>query len=498
MFLLCSGIARTQTTYFNIQFDYDSIWNTVFGIVETDSLYLATGVFVSPSTYDTGYVLKLTKSGEFAGLRKIDFYPGNKLRDITPSPTGDAVDIYGIHHNGIDDIENVDLFLCRMDNHSLDTLRVQSFGIPNFGDYANTALIRRTSDNGIVLTGYRFAPGQKGKLLLLKTDSLLNQVFMKTFSKSNQDNHTGFNVIETSDKGFIMVGSRSFNTYDLQGSYLKVDSLGNLLWWKDIVPQGDEEFVILYNIAKKENGNYLVTGEIKKDEPSVLFYEKYLVLEINEDGEVLWRKEYGDVTYDDVYWRGLTLCADGNYLTCGLRRENIDIPDRKEYGTVVKLTPGGEILWERKYTVSTEGKLYDVFHKVIPTSDGGIIACGSTWGDSLTRENSWIVKMDSLGCLEPGCDSISTGVIELPVGENSPIKIYPNPTSGHLTVEAQKGKVMEAVKIYDLQGRRLVNEEYGLGKASLSFDLSDQPPGGYFCSALVGGVWVTRQFILKN
>jgi len=494
---LLSSSLYSQVT-FNIQFDQEFLWNSMPGITEADSFYLGVGNWGSPWTYDTAIIWKISKAGDFISNKKINFYPGSKLYDIVSSPNdSERVEISGLHHAGIDDVVNTDLLLGRFNVVTMDTILVKSFGAADYGDYS-TSLIYRTSDNGIVLTGYRFAPDQKGKLLLLKTDSLLNQVFMKTYSKSNLDNHFGYGVIETPGKGFIVVGSRSFNQYDRQGTYLRVDSLGNQIWWKDIVPQGDEEFIVFHDIVRLENGAYLVLGIKQYFNPGFPRYMVHLILSINEEGEVLWSKEYGSDIYNDAGWRGLTLCLDGNYITGGTTRENQYIPNRKAYGTIAKISPSGEVLWERKYSASTEGQLYDVFWRTIPTSDGGIIACGSTWGDSITKENSWIVKLDSLGCLEPGCDSISTGVVELPVGDNSPIKIYPNPTGGQLTIEAQGGRLITALKIYDLQGRRLKDEVFKPGRGSLSLDLSGEPPGMYFCTALVGGVWVTRQFILKN
>ena len=496
LFLFTTSAIFSQTTYFNIQFDYGSIWNTTFGIVETDSQYLASGVFAAPLIFDTGYVLQITKSGDVSGIRKIDFYPGSKLRDIQLCPTQEGtVDVYGIHHTGFDDVASVDLFLCRLNEFTLDTILVNSFGIPNFGDYSPNLMLR-TSGNGIVITGYQFTPTATiQKLLLLKCDSQFNQVYLKTYSKSSTGLHSGYGAVETPGKGFIIVGSRSFNQYDRQGTYLRVDSLGNQIWWKDIVPQGDEEFIVFHDIVRLENGAYLVLGIKQYFNPGFPRYMVHLILSINEEGEVLWSKEYGSDIYNDAGWRGLTLCLDGNYITGGTTRENQYIPNRKAYGTIAKISPSGEVLWERKYSASTEGQLYDVFWRTIPTSDGGIIACGSTWGDSITKENSWIVKLDSLGCLEPGCDSISTGVVELPVGENSPIKIYPNPTGGQLTIEAQGGRLITALKVYDLNGRRLKDETYKPGRASLTLDLGTAPPGTYFCTALVGGVWVTRQFV---
>jgi hypothetical protein len=474
LFIIIGSKLFAQTTYFNIQFDYQKVWDGTPGMVETDSHYIAVGLGGAPWLNDTVYLLRISKTGEIDSLNELDFFFGSTPVDILPSKKKNVLDFFGMHYDGIDDIMSVDLFLCRMDGITFDAFRVRSFGIPGFGDYSLNPMLR-TSDGGIAITGYRFAPNTNGQLLLLKVDSLWQQVIYKTYFKNSWENQRGHGLVETPDKGFIIVGSRSYETYDRQAAILRVDSVGNLKWWKDIVPQGNEESLWLdYIVSLQEDGTYLVIGQKQVFIFGFARYQIHYILGMNEDGEILWEKEYGDDIYDDVWWRGLSPCQDGNFLTYGVDRERVEIPDHKQYGVIAKLTPTGEVQWERRYTASTEGNLYDVFWKTIPTSDGGILCAGTTWGDSLTRQNSWIVKLDSLGCLEPGC--APTAVVQLPVGERSPVKIYPNPTGGRFTVEAQGGRLIGALKVYDLNGRTRY-EASGLRRA------------------LVGGVWVTRQVV---
>ena len=50
------------------------------------------------------------------------------------------------------------------------------------------------------------------------------------------------------------------------------------------------------------------------------------------------------------------------------------------------------------------GQLRDV----LPTPDGGFIAVGAAYGVSHNGQSygqdAWVIKVDSMGCLEPGCD----------------------------------------------------------------------------------------------
>lgn len=57
--------------------------------------------------------------------------------------------------------------------------------------------------------------------------------------------------------------------------------------------------------------------------------------------------------------------------------------------------------------------------------------------------------------------------------------IYPNPTSGKITVELNGDVKINRILIYDLVGRRVKTEKVG-GRKSVEIDMSQNPPGVYF------------------
>jgi len=492
-FLLISCQALlAQVPYFNIQFDYNHKWEGVTDVIEADSNYVIVGGTGAPFQNDTGLIITVRKSDLTFGTHKLDYFTGTKMRAIAPAPDKSGIILHSRYFIGSQMPANENMFLAKL-NSSLDTVAFKTYGLPNIAEY--TLDMNVGSDGSISLTGYTYQ-GQTtpSEIILFKCDSSLHQIFFKTYTKNLLRNHFGTGLTDTPDKGLIVVGNRYPDSEHSAGIIFKVDSLGNQVWWKDIFRQGVEKHLFLQDIVRKEDGTYLVVGEKVFDPIVGTDYQQYWLLNLDENGEILWSKEYG---YNDwTGWNRIARCSDGNYAMCGYEKdEYANGNTHKQYGVISKVTPSGNLLWHRKYTMSTENKRYDVFNGFTPTSDGGFICVGTVWGDNTSRENAWVVKLDSLGCLEPGCDP-SVSVIELPVGEASPITIYPNPTDGLFTVEAREGQRIGHVRVYDAQGRTVLEKQVEMS-GQVPLDLSAAPPGGYFCAVLVGGVWVVRQVSIR-
>ena len=210
----------------------------------------------------------------------------------------------------------------------------------------------------------------------------------------------------------------------------------------------------------------------------------------DENGNILWSKENGNNDWST--WQRIAATTDGNYVICGYEKDQpLSGGAHKQYGVISKITPGGDLIWHRKYTMSSENKRYDVFYGITPTRDGGFLCAGSVWGDSIARQNAWIVKLDSLGCLAPGC-SPGVGIIELPLAASDPILLFPNPATDILTVATQDKRPIECIQIYDVQGRLLIGQ-IPAGAGQYSVDVRSAPPGVHFCAVRTGGVWFIRQ-----
>jgi hypothetical protein len=106
-------------------------------------------------------------------------------------------------------------------------------------------------------------------------------------------------------------------------------------------------------------------------------------------------------------------------------------------GSILKLNSNRDSLWSRAYSyynnTPTIPEAYGYAeHYILDsklTPDGGIVCSG--WIEQQIQDPSpflqtpWIFKVDSMGCLEPGCQDI--GVSEIVIGLQNSMNIYPNP-----------------------------------------------------------------------
>ena len=134
-----------------------------------------------------------------------------------------------------------------------------------------------------------------------------------------------------------------------------------------------------------------------------------------------------------------------------------------------------------------------------PTDDGGIIATGKTvterQGQPGFYTTFWLLKLDSLGCLTPGCDSLDIPC-ELPSGENS-LTANPNPASGTVYVQTYLTEETgtATVALYDVSGRKLY-QQTAADKQTLAYDTRRYAPGLYIFTLEKNGRVLDKRKVL--
>lgn len=193
-------------------------------------------------------------------------------------------------------------------------------------------------------------------------------------------------VLECMDKGFIVVGSTNssgnggFDVY-----ILKTDSLGFLEWARTY---GGAEDDYGYAFCPCQDSGYIVVGATNSSGSGV---SDIFVLKINENGDSVWARTYGDSLQEFGY--SITRTVDNNYLITGTTSSygagGIDV-------YTIKIDTLGNLLWSKTYG----GNLDDFGFCVDATNDGGFIITGTTFSFGNGNGDVYVVKADSLGEIE--------------------------------------------------------------------------------------------------
>ena len=187
---------------------------------------------------------------------------------------------------------------------------------------------------------------------------------------------------------------------------VKTDSLGNKQWDKDF---GGTELDDLLSIQETNDygfilGGYSLSG-ISGDKTEGLWgnYD-FWIIKTDSLGNKQWDTDLGGTEND---WLGSVLItSDGGYLFGGTSASPIS--GNKTQSTkggwdywVVKTDALGNIEWDRDFGGSNEEELWSI----IKTTDGGYLISGDSYSaisgnkteNNLGQEQTWVLKIDSLG-----------------------------------------------------------------------------------------------------
>lgn len=178
---------------------------------------------------------------------------------------------------------------------------------------------------------------------------------------------------------------------------VKIDTSGNLQWSRYF---GGSFSDSAYDVLETADGNYIIVGSSDSNDVDISANKgtyDYWVVKINNTGTLLWEKSFGGDQIDEA--RGITDTNDGNYLIVGTTRsEDQDISNALGAADfwIIKISPSGELLSEK----TVGGSSFDSGLQITKSKNGGFIACGSTRssnGDITTnngQNDAWVFKVD--------------------------------------------------------------------------------------------------------
>lgn len=173
--------------------------------------------------------------------------------------------------------------------------------------YDQPRSVQQIEDGGYVIIGTTRSYGDsESNIWLIRTDSLGNKLWDKTFGGSNAE---GSFVQQTTDGGFVLLG----NTDDIL--LIKTDTDGNKIWDKTFsLSLGCKGYEVLQTI----DGGYILVG-ITADKQEG--WDAFLI-KTDLNGNKLWDKTFGRSKWD--YGFSVDLTKDGGYIVAGMTRSSND------------------------------------------------------------------------------------------------------------------------------------------------------------------------------
>lgn len=296
-----------------------------------------------------------------------------------------------------------------------DTLWTRTFG--GNGDESG-ASVKQTSDGGFIITGFTTSIGNGSRdVWLIKINSNGTEEWNQTFGGSDFD--WGYEVQQTYDGGFIIVGStKSFGSGDYDIWLIKTDITGNEEWNQTF---GGSESGMGYSVQQTSDGGYIVVGSgsktiIKTDENgNELWSQSYnaagfSIKQTLDSGYIitgqissafgpgLWlikTDTNGNEEWSDTYsvsggyktgW-SVHQTSDGGYIITGETDEGAD-----HNVWLIKTDGEGVIEWDKTFGDNH----YQDGREVQQTIDGGYIIIGNT-DTGADMGNFWLIKTDTDG-----------------------------------------------------------------------------------------------------
>ena len=260
--------------------------------------------------------------------------------------------------------------------------------------------VQSTSDGGYILAGETHsvegASADSSHFWLIRTDSLGLEQWQSSYgsttgsgSTATVDSDVALAVRQTSDGGFILVGSSS-GTEGTSVRLVRADSQGTHLWSQEFngISGG-----VGYDVAEISSGFIVAGSASSEDQGSQAF-----LVETDASGNAQWTEYFGGSYNDEV--RSLAIAQDGGYALGGFTWS--EGAGQSDFW-LLKVDRDGEQEWERAFG----GVLRDAAHSVIKTSDNGFALAG--WSESFRGgDRLWVVKTDSDGRLQWSSSQQST------------------------------------------------------------------------------------------
>ena len=246
-------------------------------------------------------------------------------------------------------------------------------------DYDGANSIIQTADGG-----YAFAGTKGGATWLVKTDALGKVKWTHTY-----DAGTPFKVIQTADSGFAIAGIQGGGGLSPRAEsnafLVKTDARGELEW-RRIYDWGEKDHAD--SVIQTSDGGFILVGSTVSL-VNGRGWEGWLG-KTDANGNLEWMQTYGGFGDDHDHVNAIIPTADGGFALAG---STWSYGARFDDFWLVKTDVHGEVEWNQTYG----GASGDAAASVIQMLDDGFVLAGHTWSFGAGESDAWLVKTDARG-----------------------------------------------------------------------------------------------------
>ncbi len=429
--------------------------------------------------------------------------------------------IYILSNDYLSDEVEWNIFLTNVLGDSLGFWEYSHFG-------GNTILYSIIVDSSsIFLHGYNKKENEYGKMFVLRLDkngNIQKMDFLNRFTVINSNNIPSA-IIQTSDGNFVITNRYQFyNPQTFHSDYLvglcKFDRDFNIIWSQYLPPRGDHFYNIDAQVTETNDGELVLSTGLYvvdsiSDKPDYYLKRGYwpvMMYKFDRNGNVEWVDTLYTYTIEGTYGaprkrvNNLITARNGDVIGIGTYSHPLTKP--YEWGWLFRYSPDGELLWEHYYEEKDNPGM-TFFSDVVEDEKGNIIIVGKVENENQTGNyngHGWLLRVDSMGCFEPGCHTDSLSKVITPVEEVSfasasrKILFFPNPANRDINVLIPDIWLDEKWfwEIYEINGRKVGEGALENNVHSRISGLETLESGLYFIRFYSGsGVSVTEKLVVE-
>ncbi len=265
------------------------------------------------------------------------------------------------------------------------------------------------------------------------------------------------------------------------GGVLALDKNGNILWRNESPPkfvplssfvEQWSEDVYSYNWYHSTNPpdpNWVL------DPPAIYF--------IDQDGILFDSLIFHNQTEKDIFFTEFKVGM--GLVGTGWQFFNLNNPKPIFHSSwLFYINQDRNVAWERAYVDTTYGGTFTGMVQIRHTRDGGFIAVGalSNTMTGVFETHVWLLKLDSMGCLTPGCDEVNiiTNIEPVAFPSGLHLHLYPNPTTTEVNLSLPPEAPDHDLVASLLSSSGQVLRQQAYLHPSIRFDPSGLPPGMYY------------------